>query len=410
MGDPSGDPVRRSWAAAAPLALSLALWLVLCASAAAAPPPSPAAPETVVADAAFPTNMAFAPDGRLFYVEKDTGNVRVVENGHLLEQPFAHFDVTPSGETGLLGIAIPPDFAADPWVYLYMSDAKTGNNEIVRVRANGNAGGEVQPILTALPTVNGYHNGGDIAFGPDRMLYVTVGEIHESARAQNPRDLGGKILRITPGGASPEDNPFGQTPVYSMGHRNSFGICFDPASGAMYETENGPDSHDEVNKIQAGGNYGWPTVMGPSGNAAFVDPIWDFPKVVVPTGCAVANHTLYWGDYSEGRIYSLSLDPAGDPQAVVVADLGVGITDLEIGPDGGLYVSTANSIVRFASPPVGALAAAAAGGSSGPVAIKSDHFETYAAWVAGLLALALAIGGGLWFRRISRRENARPDA
>jgi len=239
-----------------------------------------------------------------------------------------------------------------------------------------------------------------------------VGEVHESDRAQDPNDLGGKILRVTPVGASPEDNPFGQTPVYSMGHRNSFGICFDPDAGALYETENGPDSHDEVNLIKAGGNYGWPTVMGHSGGDALVDPIWDFPKIVVPTGCVVANHTLYWGDYSEGRIYSLTLDLANDPQAAVVADLGVGITDMQMGPDDGLFVATANSIVRFAQPPGGAAtpSSIAAGGSSGPAAVKSNHFETYAAWAAGLFALALVIGGGLWLRRISRRENARPDA
>ena len=381
-----------------------ALSLVLCATAVASGPP--AAAQSVVADAAFPTNMAFAPDGRLFYVEKDTGNVRVVDDANLLGQPFAHFDVRPDGETGLLGIAIPPDFAHDPWVYLYLSDAKTGNNEIVRVRANGDTGGEVQPVLTALPTENSYHNGGDIAFGPDGMLYVTVGEVHESARAQDPNDLGGKILRITPGGMSFEDNPFGQTPVYSMGHRNSFGICFDPADGQLYETENGPDSNDEVNKIVAGGNYGWPTVMGPGGPDSFVQPFLYFPKVIVPTGCAVWDGDLYFGDMS-GNVRRASLGK-GPYSGDIVGTLPSGVTDLQVGPDDSLYIATATEIVSWRSPP-GTMPEGTPPEAT-PASVKSNHFETYAAWVAGLFALMLVIFGGLWFRRIARRENSRPDA
>lgn len=389
------------------LAACVALLSPVSSGAAEAGPAS----EVVVADARFPTNMAFSPDGRLFYVEKDSGDVRLVDHGRLQGQPFAHIDVTAGGETGLLGIAIPPDFARDPWVYVYASDAETGHNEIVRIRADGNVGREIQPVLTALPTENGYHNGGDIAFGPDDMLYVTVGEVHESDRAQDPTDLGGKVLRITPTGASPEDNPFGQTPVFSMGHRNSFGICFAP-DGQLYETENGPDSHDEVNRVVAGGNYGWPAVMGPSGGSRYIDPIWDFPQVVVPTGCAVLSKTLYWGDYSEGRIYALSLDRAVDgADAVMVGDLGVGVTDLQVGPDGGLYVATASSILRFASPPgSGTLPALSPGASPAPALRRSNHFETYAAWATGALALLIVILGGLWFRRLSRRESSTPDA
>jgi len=380
------------------LASAVVVLSPISASAAEASP----APEVVVPDAQFPTNMAFAPDGRLFYVEKDTGDVRLVAGGRLQGQPFAHLDVTAGGETGLLGIAI-PDFARDPWVYVYLSDANTGNNEIVRIRAEGNTGGEIQPVLTALPTENGYHNGGDIAFGPDNMLYVTVGEVHESARAQDPNDLGGKILRLTPSGASPEDNPFGQTPVYSMGHRNSFGICFDPADGQLYETENGPDSHDEVNRILAGGNYGWPTVMGPGGDDSFVQPLLDFPKVIVPTGCAVWKGDLYLGDMNGNvRRASLGEGPYGGD---IVGTLPSGVTDLQVGLDGSLYIATTTEIVSWRSPP-----GTAPEGTPAPAMTASNHFETYAAWAAGAFALVLVILGGLWFRRLSRREDATPDA
>jgi len=359
--------------------------------------------EVIVADAKFPTNMAFAPDGRLFYNEKDTGDVRIVQGGELLPQPFTHLDVAAGGETGLLGLAIPYDFVRDPWVYIYLSDAKTGNNEVVRIRADGNIGGEVQSVLTALPTENGYHNGGDIAFGADNMLYVTVGEVHESDRAQDPSDLGGKILRITPEGRSFEGNPFGQTPVYSMGHRNSFGICFDPADGQLYETENGPDSNDEVNRIVAGGNYGWPAVMGPGGPDSFVQPFLYFPKVIVPTGCAVWNGDLYFGDMSGNvRRASLGEGPYGGD---IVGTLPSGVTDLQVGPDGSLYIATTAEIVSWRSAP-----GTAPQGSPAPTLTASNHFETYAAWAAGAFALVLVILGGLWFRRLSRRQNATPDA
>lgn len=357
-------------------------------------------PQTVVQGARFPTNMAFAPDGRLFYTEKDTGHVRILQNGKLLEEPFVAIPVHPGGETGLLGIALDPDFANQPWVYLYLSYKPSDTNRIVRARAgaDANVASQVEPVIELLSTQSGYHNGGDIAFGPDNMLYATVGEIHEDSRAQNPDDLGGKILRITPAGTSPEDNPFGKTPVYSIGHRNSFGICFDPNSGDLWETENGPDSHDEVNRIQAGGNYGWPEQLGPGGEPPFIDPVLDYPTVIVPTGCAFWKGDLWFGDFS-GRLWSY--DPASvSGKADVMATLPAGITDLEVGPDDALYASTADSIVVFgrdaSSPAIVEEAATPAGASSGRAPI--------AEWIAAGVALLAVIIGGLWFSRMSRRD------
>ena len=138
--------------------------------------------------------------------------------------------VVPEAERGLLGIAIGPDFEADPWIYLYLSDATDGVNRLVRVRADGDrAAGEPETLLEGLDSAAGYHNGGDLAFGADGSLFVTLGEAHEADRAQDPSDLGGKIVRLEPDGSVPADNPFGAgNPVWSYGHRNSFGICVDP--------------------------------------------------------------------------------------------------------------------------------------------------------------------------------------
>lgn len=102
--------------------------------------------------------------------------------------------------------------------------------------------------------MNGYHNGGDMTFGPDGKLYLVTGEAHQPARAQDVEDLGGKVLRLNPDGSIPDDNPFGPAnPVFALGIRNSFGLCFNPANGDLWETENGPATDDKVNLIRAGG-------------------------------------------------------------------------------------------------------------------------------------------------------------
>ena len=212
-----------------------------------------------------PVSMAWTPDGsRLFFDEQATGDVRVATaDGTVLPRPFAHLDVDASGETGLLGIAIDPGFPAEPWVYVYYSDPTLGNNRLVRFRADGDvAASPPQILLEGLLTANRYHNGGDLVFGTDGMLYVTVGEGHLRWPAQDPNSVGGKVLRLEPDGSVPQDNPIPGNPLFTLGHRNSFGICVDPATGDVWETENGPTSDDEVNLLRPGGNYGWPDVIG----------------------------------------------------------------------------------------------------------------------------------------------------
>ncbi|MGZ4132710.1 MAG: PQQ-dependent sugar dehydrogenase, partial [Actinomycetota bacterium] len=269
-----------------------------------APAPARAQTPTPWLPADFPTNMAFAPDGRLFYTEKDTGRVRVVSAaGDLLPTPFATFGVGSEGETGLLGIALDPGFASGrPWVVLYLSDAATGRNELVRVRADADVGGKVEVLQTFLPTTGLYHNGGDLLFAADGDLYVTVGEAHESQRAQDTNDVGGKVLRFTADGRPAPGNPFGAgNPVFTYGHRNSFGLCQDPSSGDIWETENGPDVNDEVNRLVAGADYGWPIVTGDSGGR-FQDPVAVFHDTVALTGCAWWRGGLYVGSYNDGLV------------------------------------------------------------------------------------------------------------
>jgi glucose/arabinose dehydrogenase len=294
----------------------------------------------------FVTNVALAPDGRIFFTEKETGEIRIVQDGELLSQPFARFDVVPSGESGLLGLALDPTFEKHPWVYVYFTDAQDGRNHLVRVEADGNTATNQQTLLVLL-TATGIHNGGDLAFGADGKLYVTVGETGEASRAQDVNDLGGKVLRLNPDGSVPANNPFGLgNPAFTMGLRNSFGICVDPSSGTIWETENGPTEDDEVNRIQAGGNYGWPDQLGTGGAPKYVDPQLVFPQVIVPTGCAVVGRFLYFGDFS-GDLHRVSIDGSELGEQAVVEHLDTGITDVERGPDKDLYVSTSDSIVRL---------------------------------------------------------------
>jgi glucose/arabinose dehydrogenase len=328
----------------------LAAWLVLVLVLAGSTtsPAVDAASQPWLTGLSFPTNLAWSPDGRLFFTEKDTGDVRIVQDGELVPQPFLHLDVVPGGETGLLGIALAPGFPSVPWVYLYDSSAADQRNELIRVAAHGNRAGPVQHLLDLLP-LEGIHNGGDLAFGTDGTLFVTVGEAGHGANAQDPNSLGGKVLRLNPDG-SPANDPL-PGPAYSTGLRNSFGICVDPATGDMWETENGPTSDDEVNRIVAGGNYGWPDQLGPGGvSRGFVDPVLDYRAVIVPTGCAVWRGSLYFGAF-DGVVRRLALPPTVPATDEAVASLGEGITDLAVGPDGALYVATVDAIDRIGAPP-----------------------------------------------------------
>jgi glucose/arabinose dehydrogenase len=358
---------------------------------AAGPAVAAGRPVPVVTGIRFIANFAIAPDGRIFVADKDSGNVLVVEKGRVLPTPFLHLDVVSAAEQGLLGIALDPAFPTQPWVYLYYSDPASHTNRLIRVRADGDTGAATQPLLDALTTENGYHNGGDIAFGTDGKLYLTIGEVHEADRAQDPTDLGGKVVRLNPDGSIPADNPFGaDNPVYSMGHRNSFGLCVDPATGDLWETENGPASDDEVNRIVAGANYGWPGQLGPGGDSGLTDPVLDFPQEIVPTGCAVWHGALYFGSYAYGQLHRLLL-PATPARDEVVREFPEGITDIEIGPDGGLYVSTISTIYRLAGngTPIPTIST-----SQGPppVAGPADTGGTQAPLLAIAAAIALVIG------------------
>ena len=371
--------------------VAVASWSLAPAAEAAGDRPRP-----MLQGLAFPTNMAFLPDGTLLFTEKETGNVRVVtDDGALLDRPFITLPVMGDLERGLLGIAVHPDFPAEPWIYLYRSDPSDGRNRLVRVRAGGQeAIGTPETLLDGLPAAAGYHNGGDLAFAADGRLFVSIGEAHEPGRAQDTTDIGGKILRLEADGSVPSDNPFGAAnPVWSMGHRNSFGLCVDTGSGDLWEMENGPDRDDEVNLIQERGNYGWPVVTGASNDERFVDPVAVFPEPVAVTGCAVLDGAVWFGSF-DGRVWRLP--SSGDP--VEVARLPSGVTDVAIGPDGLVYVSSTEAISTI--DPAAATAPPPAGDDAGSPAGSGERGRR--GWVAAAAGIVLA--GALVARFLAGRR------
>ena len=228
--------------------------------------------------------MAFAPDGRLFFNELDTGNVRVIENGVLLSQPFANLPVAIAGERGLIGLAFDPQFTSNGFVYVLYSDI-SGVQRVAQFNDFNSVGMNRLFIVDDLPSTSN-HNGGNIGFGQNGQLYITLGDSTDPANSQNENSLAGKILRYNSDGSIPSDNPFGVgNPAFNLGLRNSFDFAFHLQTGTIYASENGPNCDDELNRIIAGGNYGWrPDQPCGDTDPTFIAPLMRFNPVIAPTG------------------------------------------------------------------------------------------------------------------------------
>src|SRR5947209_9845214 len=303
----------------------------------------------------FPVSLRFAPDGRIFFTEKDTGSIRIIlQNGTLLATPFATVSpIFTDGEAGLLGIALDPSFSSNGYVYVYFTDRDPQNytqGHVRRYTATGNTGGDQVSIFNVTSSAPNtiYHNGGYIKFGPDGRLYAQVGEFHQSSQAQNQGTMDGKILRMNPDGSLPSDNPFAESLVWALGIRNAFGFDFDSSNGRLIATEAGPSSDDEINIIVKGGNYGWPTCTGPCSphNSVFIDPIVDFKSIVTPTGIAtVEPNVYYFGEWKSGDLVRLNLTSTGSVVSMTqVYTQSGGIIAVEMGPNGKLYYSSPDGI------------------------------------------------------------------
>lgn len=314
----------------------------------------------------FPVGLSLAPDGHIFYSERLTGAIRIINPGWQLDPiPFCQISVAISGEQGLLGLTLDPNFSSNGFVYVYYTVSGETMNRVSRFTNSGGGCSEAI-VLDGLP-VSGIHNGGIINFGPDGKLYVVIGDVAVSSNAQDLTSLAGKILRVNPDGSAPSDNPFsgsGNTntdKIFSYGHRNSYGFTFHPSNGVLWESENGPNDNDEVNRVVPGDNYGWPIVGGMSGNPNYIDPIVAFNPVIAPTGIIAIpeNSAVYpqayrsnllmaaWNDGTIRLIIPNQSNP-GLPGTTSVAYTGGtgGLLSLMLGSDGYVYVSNGDSILR----------------------------------------------------------------
>ena len=301
-------------------------------------------PVVVASNLAAPWSILRLPGGGTLISERDAALVLELRADGSLRTAGTVPAARPAGEGGLLGLAFLADGAAPGgagWVYAYVTAAD--DNRIVRMPLAGAAGhyalGAPTLVLGAIPRA-GNHNGGRIAFGPDGLLYATAGDAGNTANAQDLHSLGGKILRLTPTGQVPAGNPFG-TLVYSYGHRNPQGIAWD-SHGQLWASEFGQNTWDELNRITAGGDYGWPIVEGVGHNPAYIDPVQEWhTDVASPSGIAIVHDTIFMASLRGERLWQI------DPSTGRASDWFVHrfgrLRDVVSGPDGTLWFMSNNT-------------------------------------------------------------------
>ncbi|MFJ5266004.1 PQQ-dependent sugar dehydrogenase [Streptomyces sp. NPDC088387] len=299
-----------------------------------APEAEPASVEQVASGLLLPFDLAFLPDGSALVTERETGRLRkVTPDGKLTDIRTVEEIAEPTKQAGLQGVAVSPSYAEDGWVYVYYTTGQ--DSRVARLRLDSPAPPE--PILTGIPSGE-IHNGGRIRFGPDGMLYVTTGEADERSRAQDRKDLGGKILRVTASGKPAPGNPIEGSPVYSWGFRDPQGLAWDD-KGQLYVSEFGHHNLDELNRVEPGANYGWPEVEGTGGDSGFTDPIatWK-PADASPSGMTYHNGQIWVACLRGERLYRIATDGSSAEQ-LLTGEYGR-LRLVTKAPDGSLWVLT----------------------------------------------------------------------
>lgn len=299
-------------------------------------------PEAIVTGLAAPWSVVPLEGGSILISERDSARIHEVTPSGGVRDIGTVDGVVPGGEGGLMGLAA-HEGSGEIVLYIYFTAA--GDNRIVRSVLTGEAGsyalGPLEELLTGIPKAR-THNGGRLLIGPDDLLYATVGDAQQVDEAQNPATLPGSILRLTLDGAIPDDNPFPGSPVYSYGHRNPQGLAFD-SGGQLWAAEFGQNTWDELNRIEAGGNYGWPTVEGIGGDERFIDPVQQWAtSEASPSGLGVIGDTLYLASLRGQRLWVVDLANPSTSTDYYVGDYGR-IRDALAGSDGRLWFLTNNT-------------------------------------------------------------------
>ncbi|HEU4754860.1 MAG TPA: PQQ-dependent sugar dehydrogenase, partial [Armatimonadota bacterium] len=315
--------------------------------------------EVIARDLQIPWALAFAPDGRLFFTERP-GRIRVLRPG---EPPRTYADlnqVTHRGEGGLMGLALHPRFPRQPYLYVMYTTrvGRSAVNRISRFTDTGTGVSREKILIDGIPAAQ-FHDGGALAFGPDGMLYAGTGDARNPPSSQDLHSLNGKILRVTPDGKVPKDNPFPGSPVWACGFRNVSALAWQPGTGQLWAANHGPSGEfpglhasDAVYKVRKGGNHGWPLVVGTTTRREIVSPVLYYPDEAVPPGGALFYtgqlFPRFRGDYFLATLKSAHL------QRVTLRDGRIAgierwwpekygrLRALAQGPDGAIYFSTSN--------------------------------------------------------------------
>jgi len=318
--------------------------------------------ETAVAGLQVPWSIVWSPDGRMFFTERP-GRVRVVVNGQLRPQPLISVsDVEQSGESGLMSLALHPQFADNHFIYL--SYAYKGASQLVRVvryRETDTGLTDRKIIIENIPAAQ-FHAGCRLRFGPDGKLYITTGDATERPLAQKLDSLAGKTLRLNDDGTVPSDNPFvgqgnARPEIWTIGHRNAQGMDWQPGTNLMFQTEHGPSGFDgpgggdEVNVVERGKNYGWPTIHHRETRDGLESPLLEYTPAVAPaSGMFYRGNSFpqfkgnfFFGCLRGERIIRVVLDGRRvvSQEALLQGKYGR-IRDVAEGPDGAIYFSTSN--------------------------------------------------------------------
>lgn len=316
--------------------------------------------EVVAEGLEVPWSIIFTSTERMLVSERP-GRIREIVDGELNPKALYSFpDVVSIEESGLMGLAVDPDYEANNFIYAcYTSQDQSGMfNRVVRMV---DARNKIRPdavVVDNIPSAK-YHAGCRLAFGPDGKLYITSGDARQPQAAQDLNSLAGKILRVNADGSIPQDNPFNGSPVYSYGHRNPQGITWDATTGVFYESEHGPSGNDgpaggdEINHIEAGNNYGWPLVSHDESLTGTQSPLMQFTPAIAPAAILFYSSgtlTMFQGKLLLGALRGEGLAlislAADDPNTIekvewLIEDVGR-VREVTAGPDGTIYFSTSN--------------------------------------------------------------------
>ena len=313
--------------------------------------------ETVADNLTIPWSMDWLPNGDTIFTERN-GHLRIIQDGELSQESLLSLGVG-GVEGGMLGVTVDPNFEENNFIYLYYTynDFLSTINKLVRYQLVDNILTEDKILLDGIPG-GPFHDGGRIQFGPDGKLYITTGEAGDPKLSQDLNSLGGKILRINSDGTIPEDNPWENSPIYSIGHRNPQGIDWDE-SGNLIATEHGPSgwravAHDEVNLIIPGTNYGWPDIIGDETSEGLENPILHSgDDTWAPSGSEFYHGDKipdWTGKYFVATLrgshlhmidFDLQNNAVISHEKLFQGDFGR-LRDVQTGPDGFLYILTSN--------------------------------------------------------------------